>query len=93
MRLLRQGSLSVIFLLLIASVAVGIIAACGGPTDPDPTSAPDPTSTQPPAATTAPDDEPEPTAAPEIPDISGRDWNVLGFPDALVTVLDYSDFQ
>ena len=48
-----------------------------------PAEAPDPTE--------APADTEEPDAAPSAP--SARDWNVLGSPDASVTVLDYSDFQ
>lgn len=70
-------------------MAFGI--ACGSSTDPVATEAPRPT--HPPAATAVPDEEPEPTAPPVTSDTSVRDWNVLGSPDALVTVLDYSDFQ
>ena len=94
--LLRKTSFPAFLPLFIAVLA--IVAACGGSSAPEPTAAP----TQPPAATSVPDEppeptsapsEPDPTAAPETPDISGRDWNVLGSPDALVTVIDYSDFQ
>ena len=69
--------------LLCSAMAFGI--ACGSSTDPVATEAP--------AATTVPDEEPDPIAPPAPSDASARDWNVLGSPDALVTVLDYSDFQ
>lgn len=94
--LLRSRSFPALLLLLIAVVALGV--ACGGTSEPEATAVP----TQPPAATSVPDDPPEPTAVPSEPepttapttsDTSGRDWNILGSPDALVTVLDYSDFQ
>ncbi len=40
-----------------------------------------------------PGDPATPTAAAPVPGSTGRDWNILGSPDATVTVLDYSDFQ
>ncbi len=76
--------------LLLLSLVIGAAWACGGSTDtPNPTAttapaeAPDPTET--------PADTEEPDAAP--PATSTRDWNVLGSRDALVTVLEYNDFQ
>lgn len=92
MRFLRPRS-PFLSLLLIVIFVVGVTVACGGSSEPAPTSAPDNTPTQPPAATDTPDVEPDPTAPPATMDTSGRGWNVLGSPDALVTVIDYSDFQ
>ena len=85
MHLIHLGSRSASLLLLISFFVVGIIVACGGSTEPEPTSAPAPTA--------VPDEQAEPTVLPTTSESSGRDWNILGSPDALVTVLDYSDFQ
>ena len=77
--------------LLLCALVVGAAWACGGSSE-----TPDPT------AITAPDADPDPTAEPAATptalsvitiDPDGRGWNVLGSSDALVTVLDYSDFQ
>ncbi len=72
---------------LCSAIAFGI--ACGGSPDPVATETSQPTLTP----TAFPDEEPEPTVPSTTSDTSARDWNVLGSPDALVTVLDYSDFQ
>ena len=89
---IRTSLLPTIILCSLLTLAI----ACGSSTDStatEPPPAPDPTATQAPAATDVPDEEPEPTAPPTTLDTSDRGWNVLGSPDALVTVLDYSDFQ
>ncbi len=83
---IRTSFLPTIVLCSLFTLAI----ACGGSADStatEPPPAPDPT------ATDVPDQEPEPTAPPVTIDASDRGWNVLGSPDALVTVLDYSDFQ
>ena len=95
--LLRRRMVAPAVALLLCALVVGVAWACGGSTD-----SPDPTATQAPSATTAPDADPDPTSEPAatptalsvtILDPDGRGWNVLGSADALVTVLDYSDFQ
>ena len=70
-------------LALIALAALGILVACGGASGPEPA----------PPTSTGADEEPVPTSAPTTIDGPARDWNVLGSPEAPVTVLDYSDFQ
>ena len=56
---------------------------------PTSTPAPTPTSTPVPSPTPRPTPTPFPISVPE----SGRTWNVLGSPDASVTLEDFSDFQ
>jgi hypothetical protein len=92
-----RRTLTLTIALNLCALVILVVMACGGTSDaPDLTSPPaDPT------ATTAPTVVPDPTDTPaevDEPDASApaaetRDWNVLGSPDAMVTVLDYSDFQ
>ena len=80
------------FLSIALCALLGLAIACGGSADSPAAESPQPTTTvsdEAPDPTALPDEEPEPTAS----DSSDRNWNILGSPDALVTVLDYSDFQ
>lgn len=88
-RILYQRSYLTLPLILTTLLALGILMACGGASGPEPAS----TSPPPTAIATEPVGEPDPTPTPARIDDSTRNWNVLGSPDALVTVLDYSDFQ
>ena len=89
--LLGRRTVALVAALLLCALVVGAAWACGGSSE-----------TQDPTATTAPDADPDPTIQPAATpttlsvitgDPAGRNWNVLGSMDALVTVLDYSDFQ
>ena len=89
--LLGRRTVALVAALLLCALVVGAAWACGGSSE-----------TQAPTATTAADADPDPTAEPAATstalsvitiDPDGRGWNVLGSSDALVTVLDYSDFQ
>ena len=89
--LLRRRTIAPVVALLLCALVVGAAWACGESSE-----------TQDPTATAAPDADPDPTAEPAATstalsvitiDPDGRGWNVLGSSDALVTVLDYSDFQ
>ena len=87
-----------ILLFCIATVAMVSWACSSGPEIVDPTStgAPVPTNTLVPPSTSVPSDAPTtdtptpdstPSAAPTT-----RDWNVLGSPDASVSIADFGDF-
>lgn len=83
---------------LIALVILALLVAACGPTMSTPTPSGDssssgtasvektPTASQEPAPT-----EP-PTSGGDLP-VDENDWHVLGSPDALVTMVDYSDYQ
>ena len=87
-----------ILLFCITTLAIVSWACSSGPeiVDPTSTAAPLATNTLVPPSTSAPSDAP-PTDTPPIDSTPSalpttRDWNVLGSPDASVSIADFGDF-
>lgn len=83
---------------LIALVILALLVAACGPTMATPTPAGDSSSSGTASVEKTPTEAQESTPT-ELPASSGElpvdedDWHVLGSPDALVTIVDYSDYQ
>ena len=96
----RSLTFTRITLLLVCITALAMVSwACSsGPeiVDPTSTAAPLPTNTLVPQSTSAPTDapptHPSPDSTPDAPPTT-RDWNVLGSPDATVSIADFGDFH
>ena len=81
-------------ILAIASLAIFSWACSSTPEPVDPTATAEslPTNTQVPPSTSDPADTPSPDSTPTAPPTT-RDWNVLGDPNASVTIADFGDFM
>jgi protein-disulfide isomerase len=87
---------------LIALVILALLVAACGPTMATPTPGEETSSGNAPSGTASVEktptssQEPAPTEPPasggDLP-VDEDDWHVLGWPDALVTIVDYSDYQ
>ena len=88
-----------LLLVCISTLAIVSWACSSGPeiVDPTSTAAPLPTDTLVPQSTSGPTDA-LPTDTPPLDSTLGarpttRDWNVLGSPDASVSIADFGDFM
>ena len=78
---------------IVLTLMALLLAACGPDMATPTAGAPAPTATSAAAAETVPATVPaEVVAAGDLP-VDPDDWRALGKPDALVTIIEYSDFQ